>query len=96
MNTLRGVAVLTLLAALFASGLAWAVEKPAKPQTTCPIMGGKIDKSLYVDHEGKRIYVCCPGCIAEIKKDPAKYVKKLEAEGIELERTPQTKAAEGK
>ena len=27
------------------------------PQSTCPIMGGGINKSLYVDHEGKRIYV---------------------------------------
>ena len=43
MNTLRRVAVLTLVATLFASGFAWAVEKPVKPQTTCPVMGGKID-----------------------------------------------------
>ena len=53
-----------------------------KLQTTCPVMGGAIDKHLYVDHEGKRVYICCKGCEAPLKKDPAKYIKALEAEGI--------------
>ena len=55
------------------------------PQTTCPVMGGKIDKSQYVDYQGKRIYVCCPGCKATIEKDPEKYVKKLESMGQSVE-----------
>lgn len=58
-----------------------AVEKPLKPQTTCPVMGGDIDKSLYVDYKGKRIYVCCEGCLAKLKKNPEKYIKKLEKMG---------------
>jgi hypothetical protein len=62
-----------------------------KPQTLCPVMGGEIDKKLYVDHDGKRIYVCCEGCIATIKKNPAKYIKMLEDKGITLEKTPVTK-----
>lgn len=57
-----------------------------KTQTTCPVMGGPVDKTKFVDYEGKRIYVCCGGCIAKIKKDPAKYVKQLEAEGITLDK----------
>lgn len=60
----------------------------AKPQTTCPVMGGKINKKLYADVNGKRIYVCCGGCIAPIKKDPAKYVEKLESQGVTLETVP--------
>ena len=50
-------------------------------QTTCPVMGGAINKELYVDHEGKRIYVCCGGCIDQIKQDPQKYIDKLKADG---------------
>lgn len=52
-----------------------------KPQTTCPVMGSKINKDLYVDHEGKRIYLCCKGCIAPVKEDPAKYIKVVEEAG---------------
>jgi hypothetical protein len=60
-----------------------------KAQTTCPVLEGqKIDKSLYVDFEGKRIYVCCKGCLADVTKEPAKYVKKLEDAGITLDKVP--------
>jgi YHS domain-containing protein len=85
--------MMTLFVALIlGTGLiaAQAEEKKAEPkkQTTCPVMGGKIDKAQYVDVEGKRIYVCCAGCIAKIKSDPDKYIKQLEAEGITLDKTP--------
>ena len=59
-----------------------------KAQTNCPITGGKINKKFYVDVNGKRLYVCCPGCIAKIKADPDKYIKKLEQAGVKLEDTP--------
>ncbi len=53
-------------------------------QTQCPVMGGAIDKTLYVDHGGKRIYVCCQGCIAEVRKDPAKFITSMEKAGVAL------------
>ena len=66
---------------------AQANEQTIKPQTVCPVMGGAIDKNLYVDHQGRRIFVCCKMCIQEVQKDPAKYVKQLEEQGITLERS---------
>ena len=65
-----------------------------KLQLTCPVMGGKIDKNLYVDTgsidaEGKRIYVCCEGCLEKLKADPQKYFKQLESQGITLEKAVQ-------
>jgi len=51
-------------------------------------MGGKINKEIYTDYEGKRVYFCCKGCIGEFKKDPAKHIKKLEEEGVALEEAP--------
>ena len=57
-------------------------------QTTCPVMGNAIDKSLYVDANGKRVYVCCPSCLAKVKKEPAKYITQLESKGITLEKAP--------
>ena len=64
------------------------VEKFTKAQTTCPVMGNTIDKSLYADHEGKRVYFCCGMCIGEFKKDPGKYIRKLEDEGVTVEKAP--------
>ena len=48
--------------------------KQLKPQTTCPVLGEPIDKNLYVDYNGKRIYVCCADCIEKVKKNPEKYI----------------------
>ena len=61
-------------------------------QTMCPVMNQPINKALYVDTDGKRIYVCCPMCIKTIKKDPAKYVKMLEDKGITLDKAEPAKA----
>ncbi len=62
----------------------------AKAQTTCPVMGGKINRKLHADHDGKRVYFCCPGCFEPFKKDPAKYIKKLEDQGVIVEKAPAT------
>ena len=63
----------------------------AKEQTTCPIMGGKINKNVYTDYKGKRVYFCCGGCVDTFKKDAEKYVKKMEGEEIELEKVKEKK-----
>lgn len=60
-------------------------EKPALlalvSQKTCPVMGNPIDKSIYTDFKGKRVYFCCGGCPAQFKKNPEKYLDKLEKTG---------------
>lgn len=71
-----------------AEGKAEEVTGTVVAQTMCPVMGGAVNKALYVDYDGKRIYVCCAGCIDAVKKDPAKYVKELESKGITLAVTP--------
>lgn len=58
-----------------------AEETALKPQTTCPVMGGEVNTNLYVDVDGQRVYVCCGGCLAPLKADPEKYLKKLEEMG---------------
>ena len=82
-----------LLAALLfvAAGTAWAAEK-SKPQTLCPVMGGEINKEVFADHEGKRVYFCCPGCIEKFKADPAGYIQKMEAQGITLAKATKPQA----
>lgn len=46
----------------------------------CPVSGEKIDektKAAY-EYKGKIYNFCCPACIDEFKKDPEKYIKKIE------------------
>jgi len=76
------------VAAATATAATTTTAAPAKTQSTCPVMGGEVDKKLYVDAEGKRIYVCCTGCLEKVKADPGKYIKLLEAQGIVLDKTP--------
>jgi len=76
---------LAMLAVIFAVTVSDAM---AEKQTVCPVMGGKIDTSLFVDAGGKRIYVCCEGCIEKVKADPAKYIAQLEQQGVTLEKAP--------
>lgn len=72
-----------------------AAPAPQK-QTVCPVMGGKIKKNLFVDHDGKRVYVCCKGCLPDLQKSPAKYISQLEAKGVTLDATPKPAAADKK
>ncbi len=55
-----------------ATPVAAAVE-----QTTCPVMGGAIDKAVFVEYQGKKVYFCCPACKPKFEAEPAKYVAKL-------------------
>jgi YHS domain-containing protein len=60
----------------------------AKDQTTCPVMGGLINKNIYADYQGNRVYFCCPPCLKEFKKNPEKCVKKMQEQGITLAKSP--------
>ena len=64
-----------------------------RPQTKCPVMGGDIDRAVFVDHEGLRIYFCCAGCDATFRMKPAAYIAKMRAQGVEPERSPAPPAA---
>ncbi len=81
------VAAMALVFALATLGIGPATAE-RHPQEKCPVMGSPINKNIYVDYKGKRIYFCCPACPEEFKKNPDKYMKKLETEGVELENAP--------
>lgn len=103
----KSMAILGLAVMLLSSGYVGAQDDPGKhkehsdagqqtakkAQTTCPVMRGAINTNLYVDAGGKRVYFCCKGCPAEFKKDTAKYISKLEKEGVTLDKTPANASA---
>lgn len=71
--------------------LAFSTTAFAAAQTTCPVMGGQINKELYADYKGQRVYFCCMACPPEFEKNPQKFIDKLKAMGQETEKVPATK-----
>ena len=46
-------------------------------QTVCPVTGDKIDKNIFVEYKGKKVYFCMESCKTAFEKDPEKYIAKL-------------------
>jgi len=46
------------------------------------VTGEKVDMNnpVTVEYDGKIYNLCCPMCPDEFKKDPAKYIAKIEAQ----------------
>jgi YHS domain-containing protein len=86
--TMAALAIGTVWAADGQTGPAPAPSAQAHPQTKCPVLGGDINKQVYADYKGKRIYFCCAGCDQEFEKNPEKYLQKLKEEGVTLEPAP--------
>ena len=64
-------------------GHAATMDEPAEAvaaaieQTTCPVMGAPINKALFTEYKGKKVYFCCPGCEEKFEAEPEKYIAKL-------------------
>jgi YHS domain-containing protein len=86
--------ILTILA--LALIMAGPVLAQGKAQTTCPVLGGNVDKNIYVDYKGQRIYFCCKGCDEEFKKNPDKYLEKMKSQGVTPEKSPADAGKSGK
>lgn len=71
--------------------IADAGEEPMQlaAQSVCPVSGEELmNKNTYVDVEGKRVYVCCDGCVGKVKAEPKKYMKKIAERGEYIEDAP--------
>lgn len=68
-----------------------AVDEVARRQTHCPVMGGEVNREVFADHDGVRVYFCCAGCDVEFRKDPERYIREMRDAGIELEPAPEGK-----
>ena len=81
----------TLFAGIIALSVTLAVpaaDKPAEkakpyPLKTCIVsdepLGGDHGEPYAFVHEGQEIKLCCKPCLKDFNKEPAKYLKKLEA-----------------
>jgi len=90
MKTLKNSVAIVLALSILGSPLAGlAADATAGPKTkpkpyplkTCVVTDEKLgemgDAYVYV-YEGREIKFCCKGCLKDFKKEPAKYIKKIE------------------
>jgi YHS domain-containing protein len=88
MKTLKAIVVIAVILPLLA--LPWTVHADEKKDTakpyplkTCIVTDEKLDadpamKSYTFVHEGQEVKLCCKSCLKDFKKEPAKYLKKLD------------------
>lgn len=67
-----------------------AKKTDGKTQNQCPMMGGTIDKNVFTDYQGKRIYFAGEMCRGMFLQDPQKHMDKMIKEGINLENSPKS------
>jgi len=89
-NGRNGMTTVFLAGALVAAGLVFGdrTEPQASrkgslyPLSTCPVSGAKLgamgEPVVYL-HHGREIRFCCKGCVPKFKKDPDKYLRKIDA-----------------
>jgi len=49
----------------------------AAEQTMCPIMNAPINKALFTEYKGKKVYFCCDGCKEKFEEAPEQFIAKL-------------------
>jgi YHS domain-containing protein len=84
MKTIKTTVSILALTAFLGSPLVGTAEdnKPKPyPLNTCAVSGEKLGEmgDPYVfTHEGREVKLCCKSCLKDFKKDPAKYLKKID------------------
>ena len=69
--------VVAVAALLTVSATATAAELP-ETNTTCPVMkGNPVNKDIFVDYQGRRVYFCCERCKVDFQATPTKYLASL-------------------
>lgn len=62
-----------------------STPKKQHPQEICLVMGGKINKKLFTDIQGQRVYYCCAMCQPKFKANPDSFFQKAAADGVVFE-----------
>jgi len=97
MKMIKNWTAALLIVTFLASPVLLRAEETKAPKlkpytlTTCIVTGDKLDsmgKPYVMEYEGREIKLCCKSCVKTFKKDPAKYIKKIE----EAEKEAQKKA----
>ncbi len=63
-------------------------------QTRDALSGKLVNRDIYADYEGKRIYFCCRNSMGKFLEDPSIYLDKFTEQGVTLQDTPAPEANE--
>ena len=66
-----------------------AGSQAPKAQTTDAFSGKPINRNIYADYQGRRIYFCCANSKREFENDPERYIAKFRELGVTLENAPE-------
>ena len=100
----RSTRTALLVACLFTAACAALAADPKKPEekkpkpvnATCPVTDEKVDPEVATTtYKGKTVGFCCADCIKDFNKDPAKYMKKVEAEEAKNKKGKKDEKAKG-
>lgn len=78
------VMALTLIGCNKTASNETATKDTDYPLDTCVVSGeklGSMGDPVIIQHEGQEVRFCCDNCIPTFKKDPAKYLSKLDKPG---------------
>lgn len=77
----KSISLSIMLVFVLAAFAPAASDEAKGTQTKCPVMGGKVVKTVYTDYKDQRIFFCCEPCIKEFLKDPEKNLEKIAENG---------------
>lgn len=91
--TLMAITLTGLVFSVLAAEPSTPTKATTKPKPyilkTCPVSGEKLDgdmgKPYVFEQNGLQIKLCCKNCLKDFKKDPSKYIKKIEAAEMKQE-----------
>lgn len=87
-SSIGSIAAMAITFALLLGGATINAAPKGTAQKKCPVMSGSINKNIFVDYKGYRIYFCCSGCDSEFKSNPEKYLQKMKEQGVVPEKSP--------
>ena len=80
MKKILAVALLGMFLMPLAVLPAFAAEKAVDAgNKLCPISGEPVSGTSFVEYQGKRYGLCCPGCKQMFLADPEKHIAEMEA-----------------
>jgi YHS domain-containing protein len=53
----------------FVAKLSKEDQEAIQPNTVCPVSGEPVEKTIFVEDEGRKIYFCCEHCKDKFKKE---------------------------